>query len=548
MLVCLSNYWFRYNSIQKMPMFTPILKKQIKRLVPYMFYQLIVSLAIFIPSLVFFFQKKEKEAFWLLLFAALVIRLMMIGLDPFLHHWDEHFHAAVAKNMMAEPFKPMMRTAAILPYKVEDWCCNHIWVHKQPLFLWQMALSLKLFGLNTIALRLPNALMGTFMVFALYRIGQLWTGKNEVAYLSALLFAAGYYNLELTAGGMSLDHNDMAMGCYVTASIWAFCAYWQQPSRRWAVWVGVFVGCAILNKWLTGLLVFGGWGLVLVFDNEKRRQWASWKDLGMALLVACLVFVPWQIYINIYFPAETAAAYKHNVQHILEDLSHPGDALTHLLFLKTAYGSWLLVALGVLGLLLGWANPSARRLSLPMTAMFAVVYLFFSVVVATKMPGLTFPVAAIGFIWVGMGLHAVLDNVFGRLEKHGVTPYLLQGAAFMLACGVLALSFRPDRMADARRSNDPERVRKIHNTEIYKSLHKQVSPNEVVLNCKSFEDTDVRFWQPNNAYHWYPTEPQVDSLLRAGYALCAFKSHTDQQLPDYLAKNPKVKILDLEIW
>lgn len=75
----------------------------------------------------------------LLLFGAIGVRLFMITIDPFLHDWDERFHAIVAKNMITYPFKPMLFVNPVLPYDYRAWCCNHIWVHKQPLFLWQMA-------------------------------------------------------------------------------------------------------------------------------------------------------------------------------------------------------------------------------------------------------------------------------------------------------------------------------------------------------------------------------------------------------------------------
>jgi hypothetical protein len=92
-----------------------------------------------------------------------------------------------------------------------------------------------------------------------------------------------------------------------------------------------------------------------------------------------------------------------------------------------------------------------------------------------------------------------------------------------------------------------QRISKIHNTEIYRQLDKYVTPDEIILNRKSFEDTEVRFWQPNNAYHWYPKQPQVDSLLNLGYKLVAFKDHNDQGLPDYISQNPRIRVIDLQL-
>ena len=102
--------------------------------------------------------------------------------------WDEQFHALVAKNMMSAPFEPMLYKNLLLPAFDSDWTMGHIWLHKQPLFLWQMALSMKIFGVNVIALRLPSLLMSTAVTYLIYRIGSVTINKSAGFY-GALLFA-----------------------------------------------------------------------------------------------------------------------------------------------------------------------------------------------------------------------------------------------------------------------------------------------------------------------------------------------------------------------
>lgn len=138
----------------------------------------------------FFVLKKKKTALLLLIISAFLLRLLMVSLDPYLQDWDERFHALVAKNMMDYPFKPMLRVYPIMPYDYKAWCCNHIWVHKQPLFLWQMALSMKIFGVNEIAMRLPSAVLGTITVLFIYQIASFGqkTTQLPIFRLSLLLF------------------------------------------------------------------------------------------------------------------------------------------------------------------------------------------------------------------------------------------------------------------------------------------------------------------------------------------------------------------------
>ena len=69
----------------------------------------------------------------------------------------------------------------------------------------------------------------------------------------------------------------------------------------------------------------------------------------------------------------------------------------------------------------------------------------------------------------------------------------------------------------------------------------------MIFNCKSFEDTELMFYQNCNAYHWYPDEKELNKLLNDGYKIAAFKSHTNQPLPNYMTEHPQVKIINTEM-
>src|SRR5690606_15243238 len=242
-----------------------------------------------------------------LLGGALLVRLLMISLDPYLQDWDERFHALVARNMMTEPFRPMLFDHPVFPYGIDQWWNSHIWVHKQPLFLWQMALSMKILGVGTFALRLPSAIMGVIMVKMIHDIGLRWTRSADVAFLSALLATTSWYTLEMISGWNSLEHNDLARTFYVTAGIWAWVRGLDSEKKwTWAAITGLFVGCAVLVKWLTAFLVFGGWGLYLLMTPALRFDRIAWLRLAVAFGVSPPAFLPWLLYILRDFRAEPA--------------------------------------------------------------------------------------------------------------------------------------------------------------------------------------------------------------------------------------------------
>jgi 4-amino-4-deoxy-L-arabinose transferase len=125
------------------------------------------------------YQAKDNYhlAVWLLLIAGLLLRIYT-STDFFLHYWDERYHALVAKNLINHPFRPTLYDTPLLPYDYFNWPGNHIWLHKQPMALWLMAGSMKLFGINEIALRLPSILMSTAGIWMMWFTGKYFAGKK----------------------------------------------------------------------------------------------------------------------------------------------------------------------------------------------------------------------------------------------------------------------------------------------------------------------------------------------------------------------------------
>lgn len=506
----------------------------------YLFISTIVAISLMISIYLHFIVKKTNLALLLLLITAFIVRLFIASIDPFLQDWDERFHALVAKNMMSNPFKPMMRLDPILPYKIEDWCCNHIWVHKQPLFLWQMALSMKIFGTNEIALRLPSVVMGTISIYFVYDIAKMWLKNLDVAFFAASLCTFSYYQLELISGRFSLEHNDLAFAFYVTASVWGFLKYnYTQDKLKWSILIGVFVGCAILNKWLTGLLVYGGWGLYLLLSKTERLKWKKWADLGLSLLVSLIVFLPWQLYINAQFPLETAVMHEHNNLHIFEDLGHSGSIWFHIDQMRSTYGQYLLIFL-IPGLYWVLKNSEInKQITIAFFAMIIAIYSFFSIIVQTKMPAFTYPVNSLVWILISLGIVSSFSIIVPKFRNTSILIVLIMVCIYTL---------KPWQILAHRSVNNIERNNKIENTKIYKTIDFSGElKGRVIFNCKSFTDVELMFYQNVNAFHWYPPQSALDSLIEKGYKFAAFKDHNDQHLPEYIYSNKDVLIIDRSI-
>lgn len=482
---------------------------------------------------------KNVAAVWLLFFAALFIRLFMIQLDPFLHDWDEKFHALVARNMMVHPFKPMLKTEILVPYDYRPWCCNHIWLHKQPLFMWQMALSMKIFGVSEVAMRLPSALMGALMVPMLYRVAVLYTRNSFIAFGVAVLMCCSNFQLEQVSGYTGMDHNDVAFGFYVLASIWAYFEYLRKKNMKWVVLIGLFAGCAILNKWLTGLLVFSGWGINILLNIRNKESRREILHLLLALLVCTVVFLPWQIYIFNAFPEEALYEYNFNTKHIFEAVEgHGGHNEFYFHLFPEYFGKiiWMLVLAGVATSF--FVKSFARKNNIAILVYTAAVYIFFSLIVQSKMGSYFFVVGPLCYIYMAVALGQLLRIPY-------VSKYLYMAAIMVCAYVLIA-------PAKIQAAHDPEsqyRQNKIHNTKVYKNLRSILPPDiDIVMNAGQMEDVELMFYNKGiNAFHYCYLEAEFDVLKKMNKKVGIFPIRPGYPVPEYITGYEGTFVIDAEI-
>lgn len=159
---------------------------------------------------------------------------------------------------------------------------------KPPLSFWAQALSMKAFGVNALAVRLPS-LLATLLTLALvYRLAQALSGT--MAARLATLMGASALVMFVDAGAVLTDPF-LTLG--VTLSLVAFVMAQYQGGAVWRY--GFFVGLAIgllakgpLALILVGFPVLVAWGL----SGDWRGVWRALPWVTGALLTLALV-VPW---------------------------------------------------------------------------------------------------------------------------------------------------------------------------------------------------------------------------------------------------------------
>lgn len=488
-------------------------------------------------SLVFHFKEKHGWALFFLLLAGLSIYFSAVGWVPYLNVWDERFHALVAKNLMAHPLKPTLYDERVVSMPYNFWDKYHIWLHKQPGFLWQIMLSYFLFGVNEFALRFPSILAFTALLAATYRSGAILVNRR-VGYFAAFLFASSLYFAELVAGYAQLDHHDVMSITYCSLSIWAFLEYLRKPKGYWLILIGAFAGMAILNKWLVGLLVFLVWGLynVQLYKLNLRKYGA----MALALLVTLGVALPWQIIAAWWYPAESAEASKYFAEHFTVAMAaHESDFWYHLNLLGEHYGmlAHLFVAWGLYKMRRLLEN---RALYLALMGAIAFVYLFFGIA-QTKMPSFTLVISLPIFIALGCMLFDI-ENFLSQKFK-GSKPYAIVFPAALLLLFFIRLNiFTIKDKHPAFTVSGICQERMLYNKELFTGLN--LPENAVLFNLKGRHYIEAMFYTPAIAYNFIPSESQLQEALDKDKAIYVFPG--PEPLPDYLSKNAEVIVLNME--
>ena len=525
---------------------------------------LVFGLSLAAASFILYYLRKDRLSLLLLTLGGLCLYIFGALSDPFLNFWDERFHALVAKNCMETPLMP--RLYPELPMREFDpmiWSHAYIWLHKQPLFTWHIALCFKLFGISEFTLRLPSVIMATLMIPLCYRIGKLLVDRR-LGFYTALSATFSWFLLDLVSGHGTSDHNNVCFVFYVTASVWSWMEYVRSGRRwGWAVATGVLSGCAILTKWLTGLLVYLVWGVYLL--SKYRFHLKEWKipQFVVALSVTMAVALPWQLFTMKAYPEVARYEMKYNAAHFNVALEGHGQApdfyLQTLPFIYIGDKNYdkitsdeieytplrifhILLVLSGAVLLVLYSKTWEKRIPLIVTILF--VYLFFSMAVV-KLPAYPFCICAAGFMSLGM-VCCFLEEFIQKFLKN-------RGVAFAVWFPLMAfIALYQFNFTWYRHHHVNQyvwwRSYMIENVQSYKKLQKILPERTILFNVRAVEDwnnyclpTEAMFYSGAICYSFTPDEEQLQMLKSQGYHIAVL---THLPVPDYMMEDSEVQKID----
>lgn len=185
-----------------------------------------------------------RPAFWGLLIGTAILYMWGLGASG----WANDFYSAAAQAG-SQSWKAFF-------FGSSD-AANSITVDKPPLSLWAMALSVRIFGLSSWSILVPQALMGVASVGVLFATVRRWFGAPAGLLAGAVLALTPVATLMFR-----FNNPDALLVLLLVVGAYALVRALESGSARWMMAVGAAVGFGFLTKMLQALVVVPGFALV----------------------------------------------------------------------------------------------------------------------------------------------------------------------------------------------------------------------------------------------------------------------------------------------
>jgi 4-amino-4-deoxy-L-arabinose transferase-like glycosyltransferase len=309
---------------------------------------------------------------------------------------DEPRYVETAREMLE-------RGDLVTPY------CHYQPRYDKPVFFyWLEALSIKAFGLNELAARLPSVIAGTGMVALAYLLGNI----QGYGLIAAGIIAT---TLEIVVAS-KLSITDITLCYFISATIaFFFLGYVNQDSYRrkfafhrkttsnWFISMFIMAAFGALTKGPVALVL--PLAVILPFlvyeKNLVRCLVDSSREMLTGLIGFCLIILPWYISVHIATHGEFTNKFfiTHNFDRFTSTVSnHHGPIWFYIPVLIIGFFPWISVIVPAIKATLkqGSSTQLSSRFSSSLLAKFClwwalVVFVFFSIS-ATKLPTYILPI------------------------------------------------------------------------------------------------------------------------------------------------------------
>jgi len=232
---------------------------------------------------------------------------------------------------------------------------QYVGLNQHTLFSILSNTSMRIFGENEVAFRIPVFLAAILSVFLIHRLGQsLW--NSTTATIASLLMMGSYHHLIWAQSGRGYALTELL----ALASVFGTILLLEEKSFKRGAWVLIFSGIALCLTIPSNAYFLPGCGLAFVFvlwESRNSKIPISWSHLGKKLLPFIFLAVStagyfFMIYDDLAWGIETYKDYlkqfknvdslvgtPQQFQEIARDLARPWGLW---FYLPVLYGAWTL--------------------------------------------------------------------------------------------------------------------------------------------------------------------------------------------------------------
>ncbi|WP_019143422.1 ArnT family glycosyltransferase [Aeromicrobium massiliense] len=314
-----------------------------------------------------------------------------------------------------------------------------ITVDKPPLALWPMALSVRLLGLSSWSILLPQALMGVGTVALLHATVRRATGSPAAGLLAGVVLATTPVAVLM----FRFNNPDALLVLLMTGAAYATLRALERPERavRWLVLGGALVGLAFLTKTLQAFLVLPAlavaYGLCAAVPLGRRLVHL------LAALGAVLVAGGWWVAVVELWPASARPWIGGSQTNSFLELTFGYNGFGRLTGEETGSvgggggGGW-----GETGLLRMFGSDVAGQVAwlLPAAGILLVAALWLTLRRAGLRAGRTSPVTASLVLWgLWLGVTALTFSLMAGIFHAYYTVALAPAVAALVGTGLWVL-------------------------------------------------------------------------------------------------------------
>ncbi|OQX79690.1 MAG: hypothetical protein B6D61_03090 [Bacteroidetes bacterium 4484_249] len=373
--------------------------------------------------------------------------------------------------------------------------------------------SFNLFFENEVFLRMGSVVFGSVNIWMVYLIGKK-IKDPATGFYAALLYTSSIYGFFITGVFILPDTPQMLFWFislyFITDSLLR--PEFDNVSRRNFIWVGVFIGFAMLSKYTSVFIWFGIVLYILIFD----RKWLKTKSLYISLIITLIIFSPviwWNFqndFISITFQSERVDIFASSLRidyFIMEVLGE---------FLYNNPVNYILIILSLIAVYKKKSFVSNRNLRLLLLIGLPLIFVFilFSLFRRT-LPHWPAP----GYSTLIFVASAYISNKYADKKSNKIIPSEIKAALYLLAfviiIGFIQVNFGIIRFDNPKTTEATELGESDISLDIYgwkqigegftKILQRDVKerkikPNPVMITYRWFPAANLDYYvaSPNN--------------------------------------------------